>query len=278
MILVKNALQLEKMRTAGMLLYDILQRLSEVVAPGVTTREINALAHRLITENNAVPSFLNYKGFPASLCTSVNEIVVHGIPDDKPLREGDILGIDCGLILDGWHADSAFTAPVGKISDEAERLIAAAERCFWTAASLARKGNRIGDLGSAVHEYAKSQGFDVVRELCGHGIGRNMHEEPEVPNFGKAGRGQRLVPGMTIAVEPMITAGKQDVDMDGWLVRTRDRRYCSHYEHTLVITDGEPEILTMPPDVAAKRAAASLSASGATDSPRAALHSVTANA
>jgi len=250
MVIVKNAGQLDKMRASGMLLYEILQKLSEMIAPGITTSDINEMAHRLITESNAVPSFLNYKGFPASMCTSVNEVVVHGIPSKEPLREGDIIGIDCGLILDGWHSDSAFTAPVGMISEEAERLIVAAERCFWIAASLARKGSRIGDLGAAVHAYAKSQGFEVIRAMTGHGIGRSMHEEPEVPNFGTAGKGLRLLPGMTIAVEPMIAAGGYDVDFDGWIVRTRDRKYCAHYEHTLVVTDGGPEILTMPRDTA----------------------------
>ncbi|MDR2504827.1 MAG: type I methionyl aminopeptidase [Oscillospiraceae bacterium] len=253
MVNVKNPAQIEKMRTSGQLLYEVLQRLREMVQPGITTEDINRLAHKLITENHAVPSFLNYKGFPKSLCTSLNEHVVHGIPDDTHLREGDIIGIDCGLILDGWHADSAFTVGVGTISAEAQRLIDETERCFWIGARNAVKGNRIGDIGHAVSSYAHSKGYDAVHALTGHGIGRHMHEDPEVPNFGTAGKGLRLMQGMTIAIEPMITQGTFEVDFDGWIVKTRDRKLCSHYEHTMAVTvGGLPDILTLPRELALK--------------------------
>lgn len=247
MISVKNAQQIEKMRTAGRLLYDVLTALRALVVPGATTSQINIAAHRMITDAGASPSFLGYNGFPASLCTSVNDVVVHGIPNNTPLVEGDILGVDCGLVLNGWQADSAFTAGVGTISQEAQRLVSETEECFWVGASAARKGARIGDIGFAVQQYAQAHGYQPIRDLCGHGIGRKMHEEPEVPNFGERGHGPRLSPGMTLAIEPMIAQGGWEVDINDWDVRTRDRRLCSHYEHTILVTDGEPEILTLPP-------------------------------
>ena len=250
MISLKNPDQIGKMRVAGALLYEVLQKLREAVKPGVSTAALDVYAEQLIRKNHAIPSFLHYHGFPATLCTSVDDVVVHGIPSEKTiLREGSILSIDCGLILDGWQADSAFTMGVGEISAQAEALIKITEECFWQGVRKAVVGNRLGDMGHAIQHHAESHGCGVVRDLTGHGIGRDMHEDPSVFNFGEPGRGLRLRKGMTLAIEPMITAGDWRVkeDGDGWTIRTRDGSLCSHYEHTIAIReDGLPEILTLP--------------------------------
>ena len=249
MISLKNPDQIAKMRTAGALLYEVLQQVRAAVKPGVTTAQLNNLAEKLIRRSHAIPSFLNYEGYPASICASVDDAVVHGIPSTKQvLREGQIISIDCGLILDGWQADSAFTVGVGEISSEAQKLIDVTEECFWRAARQAVAGNRLGDVGHACQELAESHGYGVIRDLTGHGIGREMHEDPPVYNFGIPGKGLKLRKGMTIAIEPMISAGDWRVtcDADQWCYRTRDRSLCSHYEHTIAIGDGLPEILTYP--------------------------------
>ena len=250
MISLKNPDQIGKMREAGALLYEVLQKLREAVKPGMSTAALDVYAEQLIRKNHAIPSFLHYHGFPATLCTSVDDVVVHGIPSEKTiLREGSILSIDCGLILDGWQADSAFTMGVGEISAQAEALIKITEECFWQGVRKAVVGNRLGDMGHAIQHHAESHGCGVVRDLTGHGIGRDMHEDPSVFNFGEPGRGLRLRKGMTLAIEPMITAGDWRVkeDGDGWTIRTRDGSLCSHYEHTIAIReDGLPEILTLP--------------------------------
>lgn len=250
MISLKNPDQIAKMRKAGTLLYEVLQSLREAVKPGVTTAALDALAEQLIRKNHAIPSFLHYEGYPASICASVDDAVVHGIPSEKQiLKEGQIISIDCGLVLDGWQADSAFTVGVGEISAEAQSLIEITEQCFWRAARQAVAGNRLGDVGHACQEWAESHGCGVIRDLTGHGIGREMHEDPPVYNYGVPGKGLRLRKGMTIAIEPMISAGDWRVtcDPDQWCYRTRDRSLCSHYEHTIAINeDGLPEILTYP--------------------------------
>lgn len=248
MISIKNPHQIEKMREAGAILHEVLTQVRAKIEPGITTKELDHFAEQLIRKHGCIPSFLHYHGFPASLCTSVNEQVVHGIPGKTVLREGDIVSIDGGLILDGWQADSAFTAPVGEVSEQALKLIADTERCFFEALAVAKEGNRLSDIGHAVQAYAEGQGHGVIRDLCGHGIGREMHEDPEVPNYGIPGRGIRLRPGMTLAVEPMIAAGNWRVKtlQDGWTVVTADSSLCAHYEHTIAITGGEPEILTLP--------------------------------
>ena len=250
MISLKNPDQIGKMRVAGALLYEVLQKLREAVKPGMSTAALDVYAEQLIRKNHAIPSFLHYHGFPATLCTSVDDVVVHGIPSEKEiLKEGSIISIDCGLILDGWQADSAFTMGVGEISAEAEALIKITEDSFWKGVRQAVVGNRLGDMGHAIQRHAESHGCGVVRDLTGHGIGRDMHEDPAVFNFGEPGRGLRLRKGMTLAIEPMITAGDWRVkeDGDGWTIRTRDGSLCSHYEHTIAIReDGLPEILTYP--------------------------------
>lgn len=250
MIYLKNAQQLDCMRRSGALLYDVLCRLREAIKPGMSTAELDVYAEQLIRKHKAIPSFLDYQGYPASICASINDEVVHGIPSETAiLKEGDILSIDCGLILDGWQSDSAFTVGVGKISAENQKLIDVTEESFFKGIRKAIAGNHIGDIGHAVQTYAESFGYGVVRDLTGHGIGRNMHEDPSVPNFGRPGHGTRLRAGMTLAIEPMITMGDYHVAEleDGWTIVTEDGSFCSHYEHTIAINEkGLPEILSLP--------------------------------
>ena len=249
MITIKNASQIAKMREAGALLHEVLEQLKGKIEPGITTKELDRYAEKLIRGYGAVPSFLNYEGYPASICASVDSQVVHGIPSDSTvLREGQIISIDSGLILDGWQSDSAFTMGVGLISPEAQRLIDVTEQSFFAALQVAREGYRISDIGHAVQQYVEERGYSAVLDLCGHGIGREMHEDPSVPNYGAPGHGVRLRRGMTICIEPMIAAGGYNVKTlrDGWTVVTTDGSLCSHYEHTILITDGEPELLSLP--------------------------------
>lgn len=249
MITIKNAHQLAKMRSAGHLLYDVLCGLREVIVPGMTTLALDAWASERIRKAGAVPSFLNYHGYPACICTSLDSQVVHGIPSDAvTLDEGSILSVDCGLILDDWQADSAFTVPLGEVPDEVLALIAVTEQCFFEGARKAVDGGRMGDIGHAVQSLAERHGYGVIRMLTGHGIGRQMHEDPSVPNFGSPGNGIRLRRGMTLAIEPMIALGDyavRELD-DGWTIVTADGSPCAHYEHTIAITQGEPEVLTLP--------------------------------
>lgn len=246
MITLKNDRELDRMRRAGALLERVLLALKERIEPGITTLELDHLAERLIREAGALPSFKGYEGFPYSICASPDAMVVHGFPDKHPLKEGQILSVDCGLILEGWQSDSAFTVPVGRISEEARQLIRVTEECFWLGAQQAREGNRLGDISHAVQAHAEAHGYGVIRDLCGHGIGTEMHEDPSIPNFGKPGRGVRLKAGMTLAIEPMIAMGgwRVYVKDDGWGVVTQDHSLCSHYEHTVAVTQGDPEILT----------------------------------
>ena len=248
-ITIKSQREIELMRAAGAVVRDTLLLLEKSAAIGMTTEELNKIAEDFIRSQGAIPSFLNYEGYPKSICTSVNEQVVHGIPDESTvLREGQIISIDSGLILDGWQSDSAFTVGVGTVSPEAQRLIDVTEQSFFAALQVAREGYRVSDIGHAVQQYVEERGFSAVRDLCGHGIGREMHEDPSVPNFGAPGHGVRLRRGMTICIEPMITAGSYNVKTlrDGWTVVTTDGSLCSHYEHTILITDGEPELLSLP--------------------------------
>ena len=248
MIYTKNSAEIELMRAAGKLLHEVLDALRPMVKPGVTTLEIDAEAEKLIRGAGAIPSFKGYEGFPSTICASVDSEVIHGFPGKTPLKEGQILSVDCGLILNGWQSDSAFTAPVGTVSKDVAKLMRITEQCFWLGANQARPGNRLGDIGSAVQKCAEAQGYGVIRDFCGHGIGREMHEDPCVPNYGKPGRGIRLQPGMTIAIEPMIAMGtwKIFIESNDWTVVTQDRKPCSHYEHTVLVTEGEPEILSFP--------------------------------
>ena len=223
--------------------------MGEIIRPGVTTAQIDALVEKIITSHGARPSFKNYNGFPAASCVSPNCVVVHGIPSaNTVLSEGDIVSVDVGAFLNGYHADAARTYPVGNISSKAQKLIDVTKECFFKGAEMAIHGNRIGDIGFAVQSHAEENGYSVVRELVGHGVGKNLHESPDVPNFGNKGRGVRLANGMVIAIEPMINEGVKEVDFnqrDGWTVTTRDKKLSAHYENTIAITENGPVFLTM---------------------------------
>ena len=249
MITIKSDEQIAYMRKANQIVRDTLDLLREHTKAGVSTYELNRLAHEYIISQKATPSFLNYHGFPASICVSVDCEVVHGIPSKKKiLEEGQIVSYDCGAIFNGWHGDAARTVAVGLITPECQRLIDVTEQCFFEGVkSIVAGVTRLGDLGHTIQAYAESHGYGVVRELVGHGIGRNMHEEPDVPNFGIAGHGMRLSEGMTIAIEPMINMGTEKVEFmeDCWTVKTRDRKPSAHYENTIAITSKGVEILSL---------------------------------
>ncbi len=248
MITLKSAREIELMRRAGKITAAARALAGEMVKPGVTTREIDKAVHHFIKSQGAEPSFLNYNGYPASVCISVNDEIIHGIPGSRVLQDGDIVSVDVGAYIGGFHGDCAATYPCGTVSAEAQRLIEVTRQSFFEGIQYAREGYRISDIGHAVQEYVESNGFSVVREYVGHGIGRNMHESPEIPNYGKPGHGPKLLRGMTIAVEPMVNAGAAGIRQmpDGWTVRTADGKYAAHYENTLLITAGEPELLTVP--------------------------------
>ncbi|MBR5329246.1 MAG: type I methionyl aminopeptidase [Firmicutes bacterium] len=247
MIIVKNKEQIAKMRDAGKIVAEVLALMKEHVAPGVSTWELNEIAENHIRKNGAVPTFLGYGGFPATICASINDEVVHGIPNrNRYLNEGDIISIDVGATFRGYVGDAARTFPVGQISEENARLIAVTRQSFYEGLAQAKKGNRLGDISNAVQRYVEKNGYSVIRDLVGHGVGENMHEDPAVPNYGKKGRGVKLCEGLTIAVEPMVAAGHYALDVlaDNWTYVTRDGSMAAHYENTFAITDGEPEILT----------------------------------
>ena len=248
MISVKNERELEIMRKACKITAAARALAGEMVRPGVTTKQIDKAVHDFIVSKGAKPTFLGYGGFPGSVCISVNEVVIHGIPDHRKLVEGDIVSVDVGAYIGGFHGDCAATYPCGKISEEAQRLIDVTRQSFFEGFAQAREGNRISDISHAVQAYVEANGFSVVREYVGHGVGRNMHEAPEIPNYGAPGHGPKLLRGMTIAVEPMVNAGTAAIRQmsDGWTVKTRDGKYAAHYENTILITAGEPEILTAP--------------------------------
>lgn len=247
MIIIKNDVEIEYMRNAGRLVGETLARLEKIIKPGMTTAEIDKIAEEFIVKHNAKPSFKGYHGFPASICASVNEEVVHGFPSGRVLQEGDIISIDCGAILNGYQGDAARTVPVGKVSAEAEKLIQVTRESFFKAVEKAQVGNRLTDISAAVQNYVESFGFSVVRDFVGHGIGRDMHEDPEVPNFGRPGRGPKLVHGMVLAIEPMVNIGRYDVEVQAndWTVVTADGSLSAHYENTVAILKNGPEILTL---------------------------------
>jgi len=246
MIIYKSASEIQAIRMANQVVARILTELAEKVRPGITTRELDRYAEKRTLELGAVPAFKGYRGFPASLCTSINAEIVHGIPSARQLQEGDILSIDFGTILDGFYGDAAATYPVGRISPEAEKLIAVANESFYRGIEKAVVGNRIGDISAAVQAHVESAGFSVIRNFVGHGIGFSLHEEPQVPNFGPPGHGPKIKPGMVLAIEPMIAAGDWDVEIleDNWTALTRDRSLSAHYEHTIAITQEGLEILS----------------------------------
>jgi methionyl aminopeptidase len=248
MIIRKTRAQMALMRRAGRVVAEIHEKCAEAARPGVTTADLDAVAREVIERRGARSNFLNYHGFPAVICTSPNHVIVHGIPGDYVLEEGDILSIDAGAIIEGWHADAALTVPVGEVDAEATRLMEVTRRSLDEAIAQTVAGKHLGDIGSAVEAVAVASGFTVVREYVGHGIGTAMHEEPPVHNFGQPGRGVRIKEGYVLAIEPMVNAGGAETETldDGWTVVTRDRSLSAHFEHTVAVTDNGPEVLTLP--------------------------------
>ena len=248
MITIKSEQDIQGMRESGRITKEVLDLIGREIRAGFTTKDLDKLAYEYITSCGAYPSFLGYSGYPASICASIDDVVVHGIPsEDIVIKEGQIVSIDVGVEFDGWQGDAARTFMIGEVSPEKKKLVKVTEECFFKAIENLRDGTPLGDIGYAVQSHAEANGFSVVRALVGHGIGREMHEDPTVPNYGKKGTGIRLKKGMAIAIEPMINAGVYQVDFmsDGWAVRTRDRKPSAHYENTVVITDNGVEVLTL---------------------------------
>ncbi|HKD32893.1 MAG TPA: type I methionyl aminopeptidase [Gaiellaceae bacterium] len=247
MIIRKSPQEIERMARAGEVVADVLAQLGERARPGVTTEELDAFADEFVRSRGGIPTFKGYRGYPASICTSPNDMVVHGIPGMFALSEGDILSVDVGVTLDGFVADSAYTFPIGEISPEAERLLEGCKAALAAGIDQCRPGNRLSDISHAIQVVTEEHGFSVVRSLVGHGVGRSMHEEPQIPNFGEPGRGPLLSPGMTFAIEPMINAGGPDVVLhdDQWSISTSDSSLSAHFEHTVAITEDAPRILTL---------------------------------
>ncbi len=244
---IKSDTELEYMRSAGKVVADTLAMIQKVIKPGITTAEIDKLAEEFILAQGAIPSFKGYGGFPGSICASVNDVVIHGIPNDTVLVEGDIISVDCGAILNGYHGDAARTFPVGNISKEAQHLIDVTKESFFKGIEKAVVGNRLTDISAAIQKHAESFGYSVVRDFVGHGIGTSMHEDPQVPNYGTAGKGPKLVHGVVLAIEPMINMGNYKVKIkpDSWTVVTSDGKLSAHYENTIAITNEGVEILTL---------------------------------
>jgi len=247
-ITIKSSLEREAMRRAGAIVGAVLGILNASVEPGITTKDLDDIAYREITRRGGKPTFKGYRGFPASICTSVNEEIVHGIPGNRVLKEGDVVKMDCGATLEGFIGDAAISVPVGQVSEEYLRLIEATRLSLEAGIRASQPGNRIGDIGAAVQEYGESRGYGVVRDYVGHGVGRFLHEDPQVPNYGQAGRGALLRPGMCIAIEPMLNLGDWRTTLldDQWTVVTSDRKLSSHFEHTIAIDEDGPVVLTVP--------------------------------
>ena len=248
MITLRSPQAIERMRVAGRITSEARALAGSLVKPGISTREIDRRVEAFIRAQGAVPSFLNYNGYPASVCISVNDELIHGIPGKRVLKDGDIVSVDVGAYIGGYHGDCAATFACGTISEEAQTLIDVTRQSFFEGIKFAREGHRLQDISAAIQSYVEERGFSIVREYTGHGVGTKMHEPPAVPNYGRAGMGPRLLRGMTLAIEPMVNAGSREIKTmpDGWTVRTRDGSLAAHYENTVLITDGEPEILTAP--------------------------------
>ena len=252
MIVCRSAAEIEKLARVNALVACVLKELAAAVRPGITTADLDAIAEQRLREAGAEPAFKGYHGYPATICASVNEEVVHGIPSPRALVEGDIISIDMGAKLDGFYGDSAVTVPVGAVTAEAQRLLDVTRTALDKAVAAVKAGARVSDIGAAVQSYVEAQGFSVVREFVGHGIGTSLHEEPQIPNYGTAGRGPRLAEGMALAIEPMVNAGKPAVKVlgDGWTAVTKDKALSAHFEHTVVVTGDGCRVLTLPPDAA----------------------------
>jgi len=246
MIYLKTEEEIELMRNSNILASRTLGEIAKWIEPGVTTGKLNYIAETFIRDHSGVPGFLNYKGFPKSICTSVNEEVIHGIPSDNPLQEGDIVSVDCGVLLNGFFGDTAYTFEIGTIKPEIKKLLVTTKEALYKGIAEAIEGKRLGDIGYAIQKHCEEQGFSVVREMVGHGVGRELHEDPSVANYGRRGNGSKLASGMVIAIEPMINYGKKDIvqETDGWTIRTTDKSVSAHFEHTVVIRKKEAEILS----------------------------------
>lgn len=246
MIYLKTDEEIELLRVANQIVARTLAEVAKVIAPGVTTLKLDTIAEEYIRSQGAVPGFKGYGGFPGTLCVSVNENVVHGIPSNYALREGDIVSVDCGAVKDGYNGDSTYTFCVGEVDEEVKRLLRTTKESLYIGIEHAVEGNRIGDIGHAIQEYCEKRGYGVVREMCGHGVGRKLHEDPDVPNYGRKGTGPLIKNGMVIAIEPMINMGSKNIviERDGWTTRTKDRKPSAHYEHTIAIHHGKPDILS----------------------------------
>ncbi|MCP3956791.1 MAG: type I methionyl aminopeptidase [bacterium] len=256
MIVLKTAGELDLMDEANSIVHGILKGLAERIGPGVTTAELDRWAEAEIRSLGGVPAFLNYKGFPATLCTALNDVIVHGIPDDKPLENGDILGIDCGVLYKGYYGDAARTYAVGEVSDVADRLMRVTREALDLAVERVRSRGRLSDIGHVVQKHVESNGFSVVRQFVGHGVGTSLHEEPQVPNFGRPGKGMRLKPGLVLAIEPMVNAGRNavQVDSDGWTARTKDGTLSAHFEYSVAVTPSGPRVLGLDEAAGAQQA------------------------
>lgn len=248
MVILKSSFEIAVMRVAGSIVAAVLEELRKMIRPGISLSQLDRRAEELTESFGAIPAFKGYNGFPASLCASVNEEVVHGIPGNRTLKSGDIIGLDFGVIYQDFYADSAITVPVGDISVEIEKLLQVTKEALFKGIDKARNGNRLYDISRAIQEHVENNGFSVVRDFVGHGIGRKMHESPQIPNFVGNDYNPKLKPGMTLAIEPMVNEGGYEVEVDfkdNWTVRTNDRKFSAHFEHTVAITDGEPDILTL---------------------------------
>jgi methionyl aminopeptidase len=256
-MVLKSRGELALMDEANHIVHRVLDGIAERIAPGVTTRELDRWAEATIRAAGGAPAFLNYRGYPATLCTSINDVIVHGVPDDRPLEEGDVVGVDCGVVYRGYYGDAARTFPVGTVSEEAARLLRVTREALLLAVERARPGGRLGDIGHAVQRHVESEGFSVVREFVGHGVGTSLHEDPQVPNFGTAGKGPRLKPGLVLAIEPMVNVGRPEhtTDPDGWTARTQDRTLSAHFEYSVAVTEEGPWILGVSRETARVAAA-----------------------
>ena len=246
MVFYKTKEEIELLRESSLLVGKTLAEVAKLIKPGVTTLQLDKIAEEFIRDNGAEPGFLGYGGFPNTLCTSVNEAVVHGVPNDKPLIDGDIVSVDCGTLMNGFYGDSAYTFEIGEVTPEIHKLLEVTKECLNKAVEAAVSGNRIGDIGYAVQKHAEDNGYGVVRELVGHGLGRGLHEKPEVPNYGRRGRGLKMKEGLVIAIEPMINLGVKEVTQleDGWTIVTKDRKPSAHFEHDVAIGKGKAEVLS----------------------------------
>ncbi|MCB8994485.1 MAG: type I methionyl aminopeptidase [Bacteroidales bacterium] len=246
MIIIKTTEEIEKLRNSNQLVSKTLAEIAKYIEPGVTTEKLDKIAEEFIRDNNAIPGFLNYNGYPKTLCTSVNSQVVHGIPSSYVLKDGDVVSVDCGVILDGFYGDTAYSFEIGEVAEPVRKLLRITKEALYLGVEKAIEGNRIGDIGFAIQQHSENAGYSVVREMVGHGLGRNLHEEPEVPNYGSKGTGVKVKKGMVICIEPMINMGKKQIvqEADGWTIRTSDNMPSAHFELAVAVDNGKPDILS----------------------------------